>query len=100
MKSKLSLIYLIAGSLGVVGFLAFFNGWGKPLVFLYLLSIPFYLATLTYTIFIHPLICLFHLIIHIKRKQNKAKILIHLFWSLIIAIAFMIMIMNGYIITV
>jgi len=99
MKSKLSLIYLILGTLAVIGYIAVFNRWAEPLRSLFMLSIPFYIATLTFTIFIHPIICIVYIVKRIKKLQNTRLIIFHLIWSLLIAGAFGGMILNGYIIT-
>ena len=100
MKSKLSLTYLILGTLALIGFIAFFNRWAEPLLSLFILAIPFYIMTLTFTIFIHPIICTVYLVRRSKKSQNTTFIKVHLIWSLLIAGAFWGMILNGYIITV
>lgn len=100
MKSKLSLLYLIAGTLGVIGFIAFFERWPQPFLSLFILALPFYFASLTFTILIHPIICLAYLIKKVKRKQKIGIIITHLIWSLIVAGVFIGMVMNGFIITV
>ena len=99
MKTKLSLAYLILGTLALIGFIAFFNRWDEPLLSLFVLSIPFYIMTLTFTIFIHPIICIIYLIKYSKKSQNTTLIKVHLIWSLLIAGGFGGMILNGYILT-
>ena len=99
MKSKLSLIYLIFGTLAVIGYIAVFNRWAEPLRMLFIISIPFYLATLTFTIFIHPIISIVYIVKRIKKSQSIRPLIFHLVWSLLIAGTFWGMILNGYIIT-
>lgn len=97
-KRKLSLIYLIWGTLAAIGFIAFFELRSSGLQLLVALALPFYLAALTFTILIHPLLCSIELI---KRKKGEKKniVVIHLIWSLVISSIFIGMITNGYIIT-
>ena len=99
MNSKLSLIYLILGSLAVIGYIAVFNEWAEPLRMLFIISIPFYLATLTFTIFIHPIICMVYIVKRVKKSKTTRLIVFHLIWSILIAGAFWAMILNGYIVT-
>ena len=98
---KLSLIYLILGSLSVIGYIGFFQRWPVfPWRFLFVISLPYYFSTLTFTIFIHPFLCFYKLF---KKRKNKEKvnvILLHFLWSLSIAIVFTSMVLNGYNITV
>ena len=99
-KSKLSYIYLIWGTLAVIGFIAFFERWPQPLLSLFILAIPFYLATLTFTILIHPVLCIAYFVKKVRAKNDAKPILMHLVWSLTISIIFIGMVINGYIITV
>ena len=98
-KYPLSCIYLITGTLAVIGHISFFNQWPKPFVYLFIFSIPFYIAALTFTIFIHPVICVFFLIKNKKHDLKTKHIIIHMIWSFIIAISYMTLLSNGYIIT-
>jgi len=98
-KYILSFSYLIIGTLGVIGHISLFEEWPTPFRYLFLFSIPFYLAALSFTILIHPTICLIKLIKHKKKNQNFTHILKHLIWSLLIVVSYMIMLSNGYILT-
>jgi hypothetical protein len=100
MKRRLSLIYLITKTLALIGFISFFHGFPHPFLALFIFAMPFYLATLTHTIFIHPLTCLLLLIRKKLNRQSNTTVLIHLLWSLILAITFTILVYNGYVITV
>jgi hypothetical protein len=95
----LSLIYLVLGTLGFIGFLAHFNQWPAPAAYLFILALPYYLATLTLTILIHPLACFVIAAIKVKRKESGMNPLIHGVWSCIISASFMTMVFNGYIIS-
>ena len=99
-KHKISLVYLIWGTLAVIGFIAFFERWPEPFISLFILSIPFYLATLTLVIFVHPVLCLVTIIKKIKIGDKPNLVIFHLCWSIAITTAFVGMIMNGYSITV
>ena len=57
-----SVVYLAIGSLAIIGFLDFFLQWNTILRVLFLLAIPFYILTITFTIWIHPIICVIYLI--------------------------------------
>ena len=57
-----SVVYLAIGSLAIIGFLDFFLQWNTILRVLFLLAIPFYILTITFTIWIHPIICVISLI--------------------------------------
>ena len=95
----MSLIYLICGSLAAIGFVAFFNRWPAPFIAFFCLAIPFYLAALTYTLLIHPAICLAFMIHHAMHNKPYKVPLLHLIWSALIAGIFYTLIFNGYIIT-
>lgn len=95
----LSLVYLVLGTLGFVGFLGHFNRWPEPVAYLFILSLPYYLATLTFTILLHPLACFVIAGVRMKRKKNGMNPLVHGLWSSIISVSFMTMVFNGYIIT-
>ena len=95
----LSLVYLILGTLGFIGFLAHFNRWPAPTAYLFILALPYYLSALTFTILIHPLACCTVAVIKFKRKESGINPLIHGTWSSTIAACFMTMIFNGYIIS-
>jgi hypothetical protein len=96
----LSLIYLILGTLGFIGFLAHFNRWGSPFNYLMLITFPFYIASLSFTILIHPAACTVVAIKKMNRKEKERTPLIHAIWSSSIAAGFLSMIFNGYIISV
>lgn len=98
-KRKLSFIYLVLGTLAMIGFISFFFNEPQILQVLFIVAIPFYLATLTLTIFIHPVLCLVRLIKKHQRKESIKVVLYHLIWSVIIAGVFTSMILNGYTIT-
>jgi len=98
-RYNLSIIYLLAGTLAVVGFIAFLNRWSQPFISLFILAIPFYLATLTLVIFVHPIICAVILAKKLKINVDYKPVLIHLVWLLAIATTFGGMILNGYVIT-
>ncbi len=97
---RISLIYLVVQSLAFIGYVVFFTRKQEPLAFLFVLAIPFYLAAVTYTIFIHPVACLAFLIKRIKRKEKKADVILHLTWSTTLACAWWLMILNGYYLSV
>lgn len=92
-------MYLMLGTLAVIGFVAFFERWPQPFLSLFILAIPFYMATLTLVIFIHPILCANILVKKIKNKNNVKPVAIHLVWSSAITTIFVGMVMNGYIIT-
>jgi len=96
----LSLIYLILGTLGFVGYMAHFNKWPVPFISLFVVALPYYLASITYTILIHPLACFTVLSIKVKRKEDVIVPLLHGVWSAVICAAFLVMIHNGYYLSV
>ncbi len=98
-KRNLSLVYLVWGTLAIIGFLAFFQRWPQPFISLFALAIPFYFASLTLLIWVHPIVCAVYVIKKYRKNLSHTTEAIHLIWSAIIASAFMGMIMNGYIIT-
>ena len=95
----LSWVHLIWGSLALIGFAAFFNDAPVYLKLFFCLAIPFYIATITLLTFVHPLICFVLLIKARKKQKGETGIALHLIWSLLIAGAFWLMILNGYVIT-
>ena len=96
---KFSLTYLILGSLSLVGYVAFFMGWPFPIRGLFILALPFYLASITFLIFVHPALCLVQLV---KTWQDSKKkvMFVHFIWSLAIASTYQIMISSGYYLSV
>ena len=95
-KKSISLIYLIAGTIAVFGYLNFFFRWIPDFTVLSLLAALYYLMSMIMVILIHPVICL---VLWIKRSCQNAKtksIKIHFFWSLSIGIAYWVMVFNGY----
>jgi len=99
-KRRLSLIYLITKTLALIGFISFFHVFPHPFLAFFIFAIPFYLAAITHTIFIHPIICLLWLIRKKLGRQSSITVLIHLLWSLIIATTFTVLVHNGYFLTV
>lgn len=100
MKRRLSTAYLIAGSLGALGYLAFFNEWPPPLIYLFVVALLFCMATITITILVHPIVCATFLLIAVARNQPKTTLILHLAWSLTICSAFYGMFKMGYILSV
>lgn len=98
-KKSISLIYLIAGTIAIFGYLNIFLKWIPDFTFISLLGVLYYLMSMFMIIFIHPIICL---VLWKKRSRQNAKtksIKIHFFWSLSIGIAYWVMMFNGYVIT-
>ena len=98
-RYRLSFAYLVLGTLAILGFIAFFKGWPQPFISLFVLAIPFYLATLTLSILVHPIICTVVLLKKRKSNLNYKNVLMHLVWSIGIAAAFFTMILNGHVVT-
>jgi len=100
------LIYALPllGSLGYVGFIAFFErGPMKIFLPLFLVSIPFYLSALLYTVPVSTLSALLFFFAAKRKRENNA-VWKHFFisglWSVIISAAYLISVHNGYVITV
>ncbi|CAA6798555.1 MAG: Unknown protein [uncultured Sulfurovum sp.] len=99
-KRTISLIYLVLGTLGAMGYLNIFEHWFYEFVLLSLTGIIFYLISLLFFIWIHPFICLYYWRRYVVKKQSTKIVKIHFIWSMLVAISFWVMILNGYMITV
>lgn len=78
----------------------FFWGWSQALAGLFILAISFYIASLTFVIWLHPLLCLLMLIKRRKHQAPYQRLVSHLVWSPALAVSFLALIVNGYVITV
>ena len=97
-KKTYSLLYLSLGTLAILGYIGMFEKSLSIPTPLLIVGVIFYLLFMTFTIFIHPLLCILRLI---KKKGKRKTLWIHLLWSVTIILSFCFLICNkGYIITV
>jgi hypothetical protein len=100
-KKIISLVYLVLGTLSIVGHLSFFHQWPGPVRYLFALSIFYYLASLTFTTLIHPIVGIIILVSRHRKQARKTDVAVHLVWSLAIALTWWLMVfVKGYIISV
>jgi hypothetical protein len=94
------MVYLSLGGLGLVGFLDFFMRWQSPFGILFLIAIPFYLLTLTFTIWIHPITCTIFMLTKRRGCFSSSRVAITIA-SYCLATTFTYLVAcKGYIITV
>ncbi|CAA6820652.1 MAG: Unknown protein [uncultured Sulfurovum sp.] len=99
-KRTISLIYLILGTVGFIGYVSIFNHWLPEIIVFAVLGVIFYVISLFLLIFLHPVICLYYWRRRVLTKAYTQTVKTHFIWSILMAILFWVMIFNGYIITV
>jgi len=85
--AHISALYLFVGCISLLGFLSFFLNWGFPR-WCMLPGIFFYLATLTFTIWIHPIASLAYFFVRLRQGKLRPRHIVHAILSITLASIF------------
>ena len=104
MRHKILWVYLFPflGTLGYIGFCAFFLRWG-PLMLLFLLALPFYIGTALLTIPINGyslVMAVCALAMYQDGNRNWRHCALASVWTILVSVAFWVSMANGWVISV